>query len=513
MRCRFFVTLFCLLCSQGLSVERLRAVKPPQASGNDTPAVSTSQQPSLQDTEATLVAPGNVVPEEASPFPLLRLPDDMLAVVFEFYCMEGDDNIDLPEVVQWRAVCTRFRHVFDQNIVWLIQEMKLPSLVTLQSFMTPNSLGVRPIDNFSGKIQLYHTAANDLLQQQTPAEQTTSTQEVVAETPLATVVEAAAKKAAPPPPTLADIQKALKASNKRGNSLRLTLPDQADNTTLTGNVPFATLLPLTSLTLMGNQLVHVEALNLFAQLTELYLITPHLQSIEVLRHLQQLRILSLRKCHSLNTLNGVGAFQSLEKLIVVRSDGLTSLGDVGQSTTLRHINLFNLPRLANIEALRLLQSLQKLYLRNLPALPHIDNLLQCPQLKKLFLMSLNLPKIPFLTAPTHLQSLTMSRLENLDDTLRVTAPNLKEINLFRCNVAKIIFPNCAENTFNPTIQTLRTLNIRNCAHLKQVEGLNHCKDFTSLPLNDNPALETFGLCTPFAHLDLTACPQLRPTAS
>ena len=38
---RLFVTLLCLLCSQSLFIEMLRAVKPPQASGNDALAVGT----------------------------------------------------------------------------------------------------------------------------------------------------------------------------------------------------------------------------------------------------------------------------------------------------------------------------------------------------------------------------------------------------------------------------------------------------------------------------------------
>ena len=83
---------------------------------------------------------------------------------------------------------------------------------------------------------------------------------------LATVVEAAAEEAESTPPTLADIKAALEASNKRGNSLHLRLPTQADNTTLTGSVPFATLLPFTSLAPEGDLLVQVETLNLFEQL-------------------------------------------------------------------------------------------------------------------------------------------------------------------------------------------------------------------------------------------------------
>ena len=514
MFCRLFVTLLCLLCSQSLFIEMLRAVKPPQASGNDALAVVPCQQPNLQNTEAALVAPGNLVPEEEEePSPLLKLPDEILGLIFEFYCMEGDDDVYLPEVVQWRKVCNKLRRVYDQNIFWLIKEVKLPSVAALESFMTPNYLGVRPVDNFSGKIQLYHAAANDLLQKQVSNAQATSAQEVVAAAPVATVVEAAAEEAESTPPTLANIKEALEASNKRGNSLHLCLPNQADNTTLTGSAPFATLLPFTSLAPEGDQIVQVETLNLFEQLTELSLMMPSLPSIEVLRPLQQLRTLSLTNCHRLTTLNGIGAFQSLEKLVIDSSDWLSSLGDVGQSNTLQHVKLFNLPLLANIEALSLLQSLQKLHLQGVPALPNIDNFLKCPRLRELSLIELKLPKVPFLTAPTHLKILEMSRLENLDDTLKVTAPNLQEINIRSCHVEKIIFPNCVENAFKPRAQEIRTLDISNCQHLKQVVGLNNCKDLTQLSLKENPVLETCGPCASLEHLNLKLCPQLRPTAS
>ena len=82
MFCRLFFTLLCLVCSQSLSVAMLGATKPPQASGND---------PSFEEQPAC--APRKPSAQTTQPFPILELPNEMLDLVFEFYCTKQKNSL------------------------------------------------------------------------------------------------------------------------------------------------------------------------------------------------------------------------------------------------------------------------------------------------------------------------------------------------------------------------------------------------------------------------------------
>ena len=464
MFCRLFFTLLCLVCSQSLSVAILGATKPPQASGNDPsfeeqPA-RAPRKPSLQDVEGALVPSST----EAEPFPILLLPNDMLDLVFEFYCtkQKDDPQFVLSKNTPWREVCKRFRDAYDRNIFLVVEEVRLPSPRALKSFITPNSLGRRPIEHFSGEIRLYEGAIYNLLPQQQAAEPETVAETIPAKNTLA----------------LADVTEALQAHHKRGGNLYF-LPH---NITFGQTAPLADCLPVTSLDMQGEILVPIQTLGRFSQLTTLMLKRfPNIQNAHALGQLKNLRTLLLYKCENLTTLEGLSGCQNLEVLSVTHCSSLSSLGDVGQLPNLKSVRLEGLEALTNINVLSQCKRLADLSIACTP-LKNIDILCKCNPLKALSLFCLTLQSIPLLNHPTQLESIHMTQCKGLGDTLTIGASNLQNLTISNNDDVQNIF-------FTKTDRRLNMLAISYCKQLQEICGLSHCK-----------------------RLALSGCPKLAPTS-
>ncbi len=503
MYCRLVFIFSIFLYNYCFYFPTLWAIRDTQVQGNDTLTVCTPQNPNLQEAQAAPAASSNPLPSAESALSVLSLPDDMLGLIFEFYSMDADGGVDTLDMVRWSKVCKRFKYIYDQHIFSLLDTLHLRSLASLDSFIAPNSSGTRPIDCFSGNIILAPQIVRSLLQQQKATAQAMSDPEDMESTvtePSATITPKTAL-------MLADVEQAMQAHYDRGNSLSLSVQNEENKTKYEEIAPFACL-PVTDLKIGEKGLVYFEPLNLFTHLTTLSVTTEHSESTLLFEQLKNVKSLTLHKC-DWETLNGFGHCESLDFLNVYNHKFLTNLGDIGQSKTLRKVVLSHLPRLESLEALGLLENLQEVYIQKLGNLHSVEPLLQCPQLTKLTLYNLELPEIPFLTKPTNLRCLEVTGWK-FDNTLQITASNLQQINIRRCDIRKIILAECFKDRSNPADRTLR---IDDCRHLTQIDGLNNCQDFTFLSLQNNCVLEVFGPCAPFAHLDLTACPQLMPTAS
>lgn len=458
---RLFFTLCCLVCSHSLSVAMLGATKPPQASGNDPSfEEQPARKPSLQDAEDALVPSST----EAEPFPILLLPDDMLDLVFEFYCtkQKDDPQFVLSKNTPWREVCKHFRDAYDRNIFLVVEEVRLPSPLALKSFMTTNSLGRRSIEHFSGEIRLYEGAIYNLLPQQQAAEPEAVAEAIPAKAALA----------------LGDVTKALKTHHKHGGNLYL----RPYHMTFGQTAPLADCLPVTSLDMQGEILVPIQTLGRFSQLTTLMLKEfPNIQNAHVLGQLQNLRTLVLNKCVNLTTLEGLSGCQNLEVLSVNDCSRLSSLGDVGQIPNLHQVELNQLPLLKNIDALGQCKRLTSLSIGVTP-LKNINILCKCNPLKELSLFHLTLQSIPLLNHPTQLESIHMTGCKGLGDTLTIKASNLQNLTISNNDDVQSIF-------FTKTDRRLNMLAISYCKQLQEICGLSHCK-----------------------RLSLGGCPKLAPTS-
>ena len=340
--------------------------------------------------------------------------------------------------------------------------MRLPSPRALKSFITPNSLGRRPIDHFSGEIRLYEGATYNLL----PQQQATEPEAVAEATP--------AKNAL----ALADVTEALQTHHKRGGNLHL-LPHHL---TFGQTAPLADCLPVTSLDMQREILVPIQTLGRFSQLTTIMLREfPNIQNAYILGQLKNLHTLVLNECANLTTLEGLSGCQNLEVLSVTNCSRLSSLGDVGQLPNLNQVKLEGLKALTHINVLSQCKRLADLCIAYTP-LENIDILCKCNQLKALSLFCLTLQSIPLLNHPTQLESIHMHQCQGLGDTLTIGASNLQNLTISNNDDVQNIF-------FTKPDHRLNRLTISYCKQLQEMCGLSHCK-----------------------RLSLSECPQLAPTS-
>ena len=473
---RAFVLMILSVFCHTLCSSALWSTKPPQASGAD---------PSFeeQSTCAPRKPSAQLESAEEKPFPILNLPDEMLAYVLEFYCVPDifDESTVLAPSATWRKVCRRFRYVYDTFGFLQRTQVTIQSPEALATFITPGPLGRRSVDLAWHRITLSLTLLETLLFQQ------------------------------PTELNVTNIGEAMKPHQQRKGLLHLDLPTDAQPT-LEHVLPLAAL-PTTSLRINDWQrLTDISGLRIFSHLTTLDLsFCPQFQNLDKISQLTKLRFLKLFVCSGLLTLQGLGACDHLEILIVQNCEHLNDISALSLCKKLNTLELSHTPAV-NIADLAGCAALTTLMFEGLTQ--DISPLLACANLKKLSLTSCNFGEMTFCTHPTQLEELTLKSCntsvtpENvltLSAPLKIAAANLKKLTV-TCQ------PFLETILFEKAPHALHSLKISDCNDLKNILGLDHCKNLHYLYLN-NQSLKTLSACDALTHASLHRCYQLEETAA
>lgn len=509
MICRFFILCVFLLCGHGLPCAMLWGTKPSQALGDEAAPASAPRKPSAQVTQAaqdtqrptkkrrldsdldavpeigsedefcvkghnatTATASTNTTlavrntSEDATPTRVLTifdLPDEILGIILEFYSEPCYSLTDFwrkdslsREAVNWRAVCRRFKKVYDEGgflkrtSVWLLE----PSQFTRFNHKTP--AGLRPTDLFPGDLSLNGSIVKKLLTQKKKQ------------------IERSIAKGVPPANMKrTSREKMLWQRHKKGSGLELFFPTKTGDTTF-AQVALLTALPVTCLhSGLGGQLMSADAFKGFTELTNLCLQSCHkLGSIEALGHCKQLRFLELSGCDRLTTLAGLEQCQALETL---RLKCLKNLLDINV--------------LAKLPALKRLQ-LQCSKAKVIPCIPSLEELdcghdfgiqrivlSQLPALKKLSLHGCKIQDILCEKPHDSLHTLRIRHCEKLHSSLFLT----------QCRSLENLFLEYNHNleSLSPC-ESLTHVHLEKCAKLRHTNALALSTNLTRVTLVNRP---------------------------
>ena len=216
--------------------------------------------------------------EDATPtrvLTILSLPDEILGIILEFYsepCHHPEDfwckDSLWRKAVKWRAVCPRFKKVYDEGGFLKRTSVLLLEPSQFTSFNRKTPAGLRPTDLFSGDLCVESSIVKKWLGQKK-----------------AQIERSIAKGVPPANMKRTSREKMLWQRHEKGSGLALCFPYE-DNDTTFEQVELFTALPVTCLNSgFNNQLVNADAFKGFTQLTNLRLHDgQRLQNIAALGH-------------------------------------------------------------------------------------------------------------------------------------------------------------------------------------------------------------------------------------
>lgn len=475
MICRFFVLFVFLLCGHGLPCAMLWGTQPSQASGDEAAPAYAPRKPSAHDTQrptkkrrlesdldAGPKAEGyNATTEAASTnrtlavrntseggmptrvLTILDLPDEILGMILEFcsrLCCDTEDfwrkNSLSSEAVKWRAVCRRFKKVYDTGGFLKRTGVRLLTPSQFTRF-TRNPAGLKPIDLFSGDLRLGPKIVKNFLCQKKKQ-----------------IERSIAKGVSPVSMKQTPREKMLWQHHNKGGAFELCFPYIDDGKTF-AEVGLFTALPVTSLNGgFGVKVLNDDAFKGFTELTNLYLnYCDQLQNIKALGHCKHLKVLDLGKSSQLTTLAGLEQCQALE---VLRMECLESLEDINVLAKLPALKKLRLEHL-KIAAVPCIPPLKELTISYDLTISKII-LTQLPALKKLTLHDCNIQDILCKKPHDSLHTLRITSCQYLADTLFLT----------QCHSLKNLFL-----SQNHTLESLSPCESLTHVHLEKCEKLVH----------------------------------------
>ena len=422
----------------------------------------------------------NIIPATT----ILDLPDEMLAIVLEFWCatLTCKTGAVTQRTLKWRQVCKRFRDVYDQNGFLKRTSIYLTSPQALTAFITPGPLNRKPTDLFSGAINLHTNLVEELLKQSTKAKTQLQQQ------------------CSPHNQTQEKISKAMQAYQQLEGQIAL-------ETTSLKHRTLRTLKKLagdgvTSLSIgYYKQLTDITAINHFTHLEKVRIYEcDALTDLKGIGQCKNLHTVSLDFNSSLHSLEGLEGCQNLNKLSIVGCKTLKDINALKHCTNLHKIYIFGCFALEDISALGACAALHDVTLSD-PAIQNSDVLLACTQLRKLVLSCSAVDLASLFTQLTKLEELTLSGSDTLGGTLKIAAPNLKKLKLDSCSEITGIL-------FEDQPHALHTLDIISCSKLQSLLLLNHCEELEHLSLYGCPELDSLSTCDELTFLSLARCPKL-----
>ena len=422
----------------------------------------------------------NIIPDTT----ILHLPDEMLAIVLEFWCgtLTCKTGAVTQRTLKWRQVCRRFRDVYDQKGFLKRTSIYLTSPQALTAFITPGPLHRKPMDLFSGAINLHTNLVKELLKKPIKAKKQLQQQ------------------CPPHNRTQEKISKAMQAYEQLEGQIALEITSLKHRTL--GTLKKLAGVGVTSLSIgYYKQLTDITAINHFTHLEKVRIYNCNeLADLKGIGQCKNLHTVSLDFNSSLHSLEGLEGCQNLNKLSIVGCKTLKDINALKHCTNLHKIYIFGCFALEDISALGACAALHDVTFSGRD-IQNSDVLLACTQLRKLSLSPCTSESVPFLTQLTKLEELTLSGCDTLRGTLNIAAPNLKKLKLDSCKEVTGIL-------FEDQPHALQTLNINSCSKLQSLLLLNHCEELEHLSLYGCPELDSLSTCDALTFLSLARCPKL-----
>ncbi|MGB0919171.1 MAG: leucine-rich repeat domain-containing protein [Holosporaceae bacterium] len=448
-----------------------------------TLAIPTPQAQAAPLSSASLVAASTSSADIIPPKTILHLPDELLATVLEFWCETLTDKTEFvnQRALKWRQVCTRFRRVYDQHGFLKRTRVFLNSPQALTAFITPGPLHRKPMDLFSGAINLHTNLVTELLKKPIKAKKQLQQQ------------------CSPHNRTQEKISEAMQAYQQLDGQIALEIIGLKHSTLRT--LKKLAGVGVTSLSIgCYTKLADITAINHFTHLETVHIYRCNaLADLKGIGQCTNLHTVSL-DFNSLQSLEGLEGCKNLNNLSIVSRDTLTDISALKHCTNLHRIYIFGCFALKDISALGACAALHDVTLSG-PAIQNSDVLLACTQLRKLVLSCNAVDLATLFTQLTKLEELTIGRCDTLRGTLNIAAPNLKKLKLDSCKEVTGIL-------FDDQPHALHTLDIISCSKLQSLLLLNHCEKLKRLSLYHCPKLDSLSTCDALTFLSFHRCPKL-----